>query len=87
MEYKSLYNYRYYSWKPLVVGETMYGDFHVGSKQEYCLSYFAGNTDLKDGEFEVMLTLKIDTGILPPKEEAYMGTEAIVSNPFVLKNL
>ena len=68
MEYKSSHNYRYDSWKPLVVGETMYGDFHVGSKPEYCLSYFAGNTDLKDGEFEVLLTLKIDTGILLPKE-------------------
>jgi len=86
LEFKSLFNYSRDSWTPLIVGEVLRGQFHIGSKPEYCLSYFAGNTELPEGEFEVLLTVEIDSGILPPPEEdAYMGTEAIVTNPVLVK--
>jgi hypothetical protein len=82
LEGKSLYNYSNDVWMPLSIGSILRGKFHVGSKPEYCLAYFAGNTDLPEGEFEVLLTVEIDNGILPsPEEDAYMGTEAIVIDP------
>lgn len=73
-------------WSPLSIGKALKGSWYVGSKPEFCLSYYTGLSDLDEGEFEVLLTLTVSEGVLPPKEEdSYMGSEGIAKDPIVEK--
>ena len=89
-EFKSLYKPDISSpdkWAPIQVGEPMVGSFYVGTKREFCLSYYSGMTDLDNGEMEALITLEVPaSSVLTPEEDAYMGSEAVVRNAIV-KNI
>jgi len=87
-EFKSLYKPDYSKptpWTPISIGSVLNGRWYVGTKAKFCLSYYSGNEDLEEGETEILVTLKVNASLVPPKEnDAYMGSEAVVSNPLVV---
>ena len=85
MECRSLYEGKGYFWTPLNINRVLKGTWFVGTKPEFCMSYYAGMSELAEGEFEVLLTLEVPKGNIPLQEEdAYMGSEAVVTDPIVL---
>ena len=71
-------------WTRLEEGSILEGTHHVGTKPEFCLSYYTGMVDLEEGQFEVLLTLEVPKSILP-EEDSFMGGEALATNPIVKK--
>jgi hypothetical protein len=84
MEVKSLYEPDLTT--PISIGSPLVGSFYVGTKPEFCLSYYTGMSDLEEGETEVLLTLEVpSSSVVSPEEDSYMGSEAVVENPIVRK--
>ena len=71
---------------PVREGSPLIGKFYVGTKAKFCLAYYSGLEDLAEGETEVLLTLQVPANsVVSPEEDAYMGSEAQVENPLVVK--
>jgi hypothetical protein len=72
-------------WTTLTVGKALPGKWYTATKAKFCLSYYTGCADIKEGEREVLLTLNVPAMLLPTdEEESYMGSEVIVENPLLV---
>ena len=76
-------------WLPILVGKEIPASVRVGTKVKFCLAYYAGCTDLKPWEKEVLLTLEVPENqiskIPTPQEDSFMGGEAVIDRPRLLK--
>jgi hypothetical protein len=88
-EFKSLYNPNPKSpetWTPIQVGQVLKGKWYVGTKVKFCMAYYSGASDLENGEKEILVTLNVPANLIPSEaEDSYMGSEAVVENPMVIK--
>lgn len=88
-EFRSLYNPNPRApeqWTQIKVGQVLKGKWYVGTKIKFCMAYYTGVADVKENEREVLVTLKVPANLVPSEaEDSYMGGEAVVDNPMVIK--